>query len=253
MTSVDYDSGPFSIFVPVSDLDHRGQITYDDDRDTVPDREQPSIGLGAFELLLHFDPDVVRVEAAEPGPFIENSGRVAQCFDREPERGQYALACVTTGSGDGAQGSGTLATVTLRPVANGTSFLALDAQLSGPLGDSIPMRADGGVVEVRGGPDSPPDGDSGSSDGAPQPVDGPGGTGNGTSGNTPGGSSNSDGTNGNGGPDGGGNANDPADSGAPSAGTGYRPFENPGLTIAGLLALAGGVLLLVWSRVFART
>jgi len=251
MTSVDYDRGRFSIFVPVSDLDHRGRITYDDDRDTVPDREQPSIGVGAFELLFHFDPDVVRVEAADPGPFIESSGRVAQCFDRQPERGQYALACVTTGSGDGAQGSGTLATVMLRPVANGTSFLALDAQLSGPLGDSIPMRANGGVVEVRGGPESPPDGDSGSPDG-PRPVDGPDGTGNGTSGNTPGGSS-TGGTNGNGGSDSGDSSNDPADPGAPTAGTGYRPFENPGLTIAGLLALAGGVLLLVWSRVVAKT
>jgi len=254
MTSVEHSDGRFSIFVPVRDLDHHGRITYDDDRDTVPDRDLPSVGLGAFELLLHFDPDVVRVETADPGPFIENSGRDAQCFDREPRRGEYALACVTTGSGDGAQGAGTLATITLRPVANGTTFLQLDAQLSGPLGDSIPIRVDGGVVQVRGGPDRPPDDDNGSPDGDPRPIGGPDGAGgNGASGDTPDGSSNDGGTGGNGnGGSNGGNANDPADPSAPSAGTGYRAFENPGLTLAGLFALAGGVLLLVWSRVAVR-
>jgi len=252
MTSVEYSGGRFSIFVPVSDLDHHGQITYDDNRDTVPDRDLPSTGLGAFELLLRFDPDVVRVDDAEPGPFIESSGRGAQCFDRRPRRGEYALACVTTGNGDGAQGSGTLATITLRPVANGTSFLQLDAQLSGPLGDSIPTQANSGVVDVRGGPDEPPDGDDGSPDGGPRPIGGPDGTGgNGASGDTPGGSSGNGGTGGDG-DSAGDSGNEPADPSAPSAGTGYRPFDNPGLTLAGLLALAGGVLLLVWSRVAAK-
>ena len=140
-TSVEHDDGRFSIFVRVSDLDHHGRITYDDDRDTVPDRELPSTGLGAFEILVHFDPDVVRVVEAEAGPFIANTGRTTQCFDRTPERGQYALACVTSGSADGPQGSGTLATVTLRPLANGVSYLVLDAQMSGPLGDSIGGRS----------------------------------------------------------------------------------------------------------------
>lgn len=254
MTSVDYDGGLVSIFVPVTDLDHHGQISYDDDRDTVPDRESPSNGLGAFELLLTFDPDVVRVESGDPGPFIENSGRHAQCFDREPERGQYALACVTTGDEDGAQGSGTLATIILRPLANGTSFLRLDAQLSGPLGDSIPVRVDGGIIEVRGGPDAPPDdGDGGPVDENPRPIGGPegnGGSGNGTGGDNTAGPPTNGGDRGGGGSADGGNVNDPS---APSAGTGYRPFENDGRSIAGVLALAGGLLLLVWYRVAAAS
>jgi hypothetical protein len=249
MTSVDYDEGLVSIFVPITDLDHHGRITYDDDRDTVPDRELPSVGMGAFELLLEFDPDVVRVDGADAGPFIENSGRAAQCFDREPRRGEYALACVTVGDLDGAQGSGTLATITLRPVANGTSFLRLTAQASGPLGDAIPLQVDGGALTVRGGPDRPPDDDDDPPDDDPSPVDGPDGNGgNGTGGNGTGGSPNNGGSNGNGG----NGSSDPLDPSAPTAGTGYRPFENPGMTIAGLLALAGGLLVLVWSRVAAK-
>lgn len=231
-STVEYDDGRFSVFIRVSNLDHQGTITYDDDRDTVPDREEASIGLGAFEILLDFDPDVVRVDSIETGPFIGSSGRPAQCFEREPERGQYALACLTTGGQAGAQGSGTLATATLRPVARGMSFIALDAQLSGPLGDSVAVQFEGGVVEVRGGPTTPPTpgpGEESDNSGVPRPVGGgpssPGGSGNG--------------------------ADDPNVSpadGAPIAGTGYQPFSNDMLTLAGAFALAGGVLLLVGVR-----
>lgn len=153
---VDWSDDPFSVRVQVSDLDHHGEIRYDDNRDTVPDRTEPSEGLGALELLIIFDPAVLEVTDVQAGDFIRNAGRSTQCFTRVPEPGQYALGCASTGSAPGAQGSGTLATVTLTPLANGTSLLGLEGQLAGPLGDEIDAAFHGGVVEVYGGPEVTP-------------------------------------------------------------------------------------------------
>lgn len=153
---VDWSDGPFQVRIDVSDLDHHGQVAYDDNRDTVPDRTEPSDGLAALEFLLVFDPVVLRVEDIQAGDFIESAGRSAQCFTRVPAPGQFAVGCASTGSAPGAQGSGTLATVTLAPLANGTSFVGLEGQLAGPLADDIEAAFYGGIVEVFGAPEATP-------------------------------------------------------------------------------------------------
>jgi hypothetical protein len=54
------------------------------------------------------------------------------------------------------------------------SFLVLDAGLAGPLGDSIEVVADGGVVEVYNGPSQPPPTEPGGPGGSPGPTPIPG-------------------------------------------------------------------------------
>ncbi len=153
---VDWSDGPFQVRIDVNDLDHHGEVPYDDNRDTVPDRTVPSDGLAALEFLLVFDPAVLRVEDVQAGDFIRSAGRAVYCFTREPAPGQFAVGCASTGSAPGPQGSGTLATVTLVPLADGSTFLGLLADLAGPLGDPIDVTVEGGVVEVFGGPEATP-------------------------------------------------------------------------------------------------
>lgn len=250
---VDYSDGAFSVRIELSGLDHHGTVAYDDDRDTVPDRYEPSEGLGAYEVLITFDPNVVEVTDAVAGDIFQGSSRSAQCLRRTPERGQFAVGCVTTGSAPGPQGSGTLATISLAPLANGISYLALEAQLGGPLADSIPVTAAGGIVEVAGAPRAAPTpGPSGPGDG-----DGPG----------PGGPTDGEGDRpevigggepgvvdlppGEAGPDG------ASGDGLPSSGTG--PSQEgppdatlPPLALGGALAFAGAALLLLGSRLASR-
>ncbi len=248
---VDWADGPFTISIEISGLDHHGVAEYDDDRDGTPDREEPSEGLGAFEVLLHFDPAVLEVTEAGEGDFFDSSGRSPQCLQRIPERGQYAVGCVSTGTGAGPQGSGTLAILTLTPLANGMSFLVMEAQLGGPLADSIPVTSEGGVVEVFGAPqdatpepDDPPDtedpADQTDGEGSePTVIDG-GELGVVTLPDT--------------GP-GGAPIADTGPGGAPIAGTGYEP---PDATVRPLIlgaafAVAGTALLLFGVRLAART
>ncbi len=151
-----YADGAFDVQVRLSGLNHHGRITYDDDRDTVPDRAYESNGLGAYEIKLLFNPGVVKVVEAEPGDFAGSTGRNVQCFERNSTPGEYELGCASLGSADGPQGSGRLATITLRPLANGVTPLALEAGLGGPLGDEIPVRVTGTMVRVSGAPTMAP-------------------------------------------------------------------------------------------------
>jgi hypothetical protein len=234
-SAVDYTGGTFTVRVELEALDHHGRVGYDDDNDEVADRFELSNGLGAFEILLRFDPGVVAVAGVDEGDFFDGSGREAQCLERTPRRGQYAVGCVTLGSGDGPQGSGLLVTLTLRPLANGVTYLALESQLSGPLGDPITVGVAGGAVEVRSAPaDAPPppppdEGDGDGNTGGPVVIGG----------GTPGDVSNP-GSNG--------------ATGAPSAGTGYTspdPTLRP-LIIGGSLAATGALLLFAGVRLGAR-
>lgn len=250
---IDWSDGSFSIRIKLSDLDHHGRVGYDDDDDTVPDRFVPSDGLAAFEIVLHFSPAVLRVTHAQAGSFLESTGRSAQCFQRIPRSGQFALGCATTGSAPGPQGSGTLATITLSPVGNGTSFLGLEAQLSGPLGDPIPVAVDGGIVEVSGAPESAPTPEPGG------PTDGEGSGPTVLDGGEPGDVTLPEGDLGpgaTGGADGSASADGNSSAGGayPSAGTGYQPPSTTGrpLLLGGALAAAGAALLLIGSRLAAR-
>jgi len=239
-TSVNYDDGPFTVRVELSGLDHHGRVGYDDDRDTTPDRFEPSDGLGAFELTFTFNSAAIEVIDVEAGQFLENAGSNAECLEREPREGQYSVGCVTFGSRAGPQGSGRLAEVTFRPLANGTTNLSLDAQLSGPLADPVAATVLGGVVRVAGAPRDAPSPTPTSS--SPNATPGPGGPSSGPGvigGGTPGA----------------GNPGDPNDpTGGPAAGTGYdAPDATVRPLIAGAsLAVAGFVLLVAGSRLALR-
>jgi hypothetical protein len=152
----DYTQGTFDIVVILSNLEHHGSVSYDTDRDGQPDRVEPSNGLGAYELKLRFNPDVVKVTHMEAGEFLRSGGRSATCLQNNATYGVFALGCVSTGGSTGPQGDGNLAVITLEPVANGTTYLQLEAGLAGPLGDTIDVTSDSGIVEVRNGPNKPP-------------------------------------------------------------------------------------------------
>lgn len=152
----DHGDGSFTINVILSNLEHHGVVSYDTDRDGEPDREEASNGLGAYEIELHFNPAVVKVTGMEAGSFLRSSGRSTTCLQRNSVPGEYAIGCVSIGGSTGPQGDGNLAVITLEPVANGTTYLALDAGLAGPLGDTIDVTSDSGIVAVRNGPNNPP-------------------------------------------------------------------------------------------------
>ena len=134
------DESSFSIFVVVEELSH-----------SVVTGDVLSGGLGAFEFTVLYDPAVVEIAGAAPGPTLESTGRSFQCFDRRDEPGSFSFACVSFGSEPvGRQGSFTLASVTLTPVSSGSTFLVLQAGISGLLGEEVPIDVAGGaVVDVR--------------------------------------------------------------------------------------------------------
>ena len=258
-TRADYADGPFTIDLELTGLDHHGEILY-------PEGSVPSVGMAAFEVRLSFDPAIIDVLDIAASDFISSSGRNAQCFQQSREPGMHAVACVSVGSRPGVQGSGTLATATLRPISNGISALGLEAGLSGPLGDPIASTSIGGVIEVVGAPidaptpapGQPGDPDQPGDPGQPGGADQAGGT------DQPGGAGNS-------GPTviGPGDLGDitlPAGNGSqlfdtngdtvidskdfPVAGTGYEPPGSSGtwIALAGALAALGAALLLLSLR-----
>ena len=159
--TVEYTDGSFTVSIWIIGIDHHGSISYDDDRNTVPDREEPSEGLGAYEFTLTYDPAVVEATGAAAGTFLASTGRGVQCLGRVPEAGQYVVGCISNGAAAGPQGAGQLAEVTFRPLATGISALTLDAELAGPLSDDIPISIESGLVVVQNGPPPPtprPDG-----------------------------------------------------------------------------------------------
>ena len=125
--------------------------------------------LGAYEVILQYDSTVLAFPApgdgfvgAENGPFLESSGRTATCqlpiVNDVPAttKKQLRFGCNTTGTAAGASGSGTLATIRLKPVGLGTSALALSPSLSDPFGNDLFAVAVSGAVSVLGGPTSTP-------------------------------------------------------------------------------------------------
>jgi hypothetical protein len=190
ISSVDATDGPFTVFIVVDGLAHHGRIGYDDDRDTVVDREEPSDGLAAFEFSIEYDQTVVALDAVEPGPELELAPRRFQCLPPQEEPGHIHFGCLSFGSEQaGLQGSLTLARVEFRPVGRGASALLVDAGLSGPLGDEVPVSVNAGAVHVTGQVPvlavSPTTGLSPVSTAGPQGTPGPANAGQVTGGATP--------------------------------------------------------------------
>jgi len=77
----------------------------------------PTPGLGAFSLLIGFDPDVVSIDIQE-GPFLRSTGRATQCSTSVLLETQISFACTSTGAADGPSGGGILAYITVSPLPN---------------------------------------------------------------------------------------------------------------------------------------
>lgn len=205
---VGVQGGPFSIDIVVEDLYHDGRIGYDTEgNDGIPDTFVPSIGLGAFEFTIRYNPAVLSVSDIQGTR--ELGDRSFQCIRNSQEPGSTSFACFSPGSGDGPQGTLNLARIVFQPLAAGGSFLQLEAQLAGPLADDIPVDIkELGGVRVRGtganpSPTTPNVTPGGPSGGNPTPSSGTPPS-NGGPGTTPGSSAGGSGTRpspgGNGGP-----------------------------------------------------
>ena len=108
--------------------------------------------LGAFEFELTYDPKVVEFQEAHEGPFLGSSGRSVYCLTPQTVEGSLTFSCVTLGATpDGPNGSGVLASVTLRPAGAGNSPLRLSrAVLTDPPANRLPTASQDASVTVEG-------------------------------------------------------------------------------------------------------
>lgn len=151
MSTVPADGGPFTVYVVLEDLQHAGNISYDDNRDGTPDRSIPSEGLGAFQFTIEYDPAIVEFQDVDRGPSLSGTGRSFQCLPAARDTGTITFGCLSPGpSPAGQQGTMTLASVQFSPRSNGLSPLVLTAEIAGPLGDSVTVDVGGGAARVSG-------------------------------------------------------------------------------------------------------
>jgi hypothetical protein len=106
--------------------------------------------LGAFEFELHYDDSILQYVKVAEGPFLASSGRVVQCLDPQLATGSVHFVCVTLGpTPAGPDGSGTLATVDLKPVGAGVSPLQFQVvTLTHPNAEQIPATYEHGSISV---------------------------------------------------------------------------------------------------------
>jgi len=110
--------------------------------------------LASFQFTLAFDPAVFKPLAVRKTLFLGQTGREIVCGEPKIEDAAVQLACVTLRDKPaGVDGSGTIATVTLKPAAKGVSDLTLsNAKLARPDGTEIPSIVANARFEVTGAP-----------------------------------------------------------------------------------------------------
>lgn len=108
--------------------------------------------LAGFQFVLAVDPAVFKPLAARKTQFIGQTGREIVCGDPTIESAAVRLACVTLRpTPPGVNGSGAIATITLKPVAKGNSELALrNVKLVRPDGTEIPNTVANARIAVTG-------------------------------------------------------------------------------------------------------
>jgi hypothetical protein len=106
--------------------------------------------LGAFEFLFAFDAKLLKFVEAKEGAFLGSSGREVQCLSPRASEGLVKFTCLTLGpTPDGPSGSGVLATVTLEPLAEGTSGLELRGiTITNPAATKLPITSQDSLVAV---------------------------------------------------------------------------------------------------------
>lgn len=107
------------------------------------------VNLGAFEFNLLYDASVLEFVDVSGGPFLGSSGRPVECLEPRLSPGSVHFLCVTLGPEPaGPDGSGTLATVTLDPVEEGSSALRFQvATVTHPNAEQIAAVAEGASIE----------------------------------------------------------------------------------------------------------
>ncbi len=101
------------------------QVTLGSGNYTVPISISGASQLSTLSLSLTFDPEVLRVSTIEEGSFMkQGSVDVTFAQDVNPETGRIDLALTRMGDRTGAAGSGLVARVMFKPVAQGVSILS---------------------------------------------------------------------------------------------------------------------------------
>jgi hypothetical protein len=108
--------------------------------------------LGGFQFVLANDAARLKPLDAQKSQFLASSGRPIQCADPTIEAGAVRVACVTLGSTPkGVDGSGTIATVSYKPLSAGTSELKLsNVKLVHPDSSDVSSTAVGGTIVIVG-------------------------------------------------------------------------------------------------------
>ena len=110
-----------------------------------------AVDLGGYDFAVTFDPAVVTVQDVTLGDFLASTGRTAAPLGPEIDNavGEFAFGGFSYGGAPGANGTGTLAHVTLYAVAPGNSSLTFSAaQLTDtqiPVGVVTPTMISGAV------------------------------------------------------------------------------------------------------------
>lgn len=108
--------------------------------------------LGGFEYTLRFDPAVVQVEGVALGAFLGSTGRMVSAIGPviDNQTGAVTFGAFSFGSAAGPSGTGTLANLTFRAVATGSTALTFgQVQLTDTHAAIIPIgAATGGTVTV---------------------------------------------------------------------------------------------------------
>ncbi len=112
--------------------------------------------LGSYKFSLAYDPDVVEVREAESGGFVEETGRSVIVLgpDIDNEVGRVDFSATSFEDTPGAEGSGTLAVLSLEAMADGVSELRLvesGLKIFRPTGSEMRVRGESGQVQVGAG------------------------------------------------------------------------------------------------------
>lgn len=105
--------------------------------------------LRSYEIDMSFDPAVVEVQTVEQGAFLQGTSPVTLGPEIDNEAGTVTFGALGMGSGPWPSGSGQLASLTLRAVADGVTALSLrDVGLYDAEAAAIPTAVEHGQVQV---------------------------------------------------------------------------------------------------------
>ncbi|MBS1252262.1 MAG: hypothetical protein MAG451_01300 [Anaerolineales bacterium] len=107
--------------------------------------------LAGYQVELSFDPSVVIVQRVDSGGFMASAGGSAFVAgpDVNNDAGTASIGAVVLRPGPYPYGSGTLASFTLKAVAEGSSDLGLSASLSNASAQPVPLDVSGAAVVVK--------------------------------------------------------------------------------------------------------